>query len=470
MTTVLAIDQGTSGTKAVVVSPDNTVLGVAEQPIRPHYLPGGAVEQDPHELMDSVLTAGRTAIDQAGVHPDIVTLANQGETVLVWDPDTGAPLSNLIVWQDRRAEEQCRELAASATSIASRTGLVLDPYFSAPKQAWLRRHVTRYGVVTTSDSWILHQLTGEFVTDVSTASRSLVTDLDTGDWDPELLELFGLGDERLPTILPSDALAGSTLAFGRQAAVGGLIVDQQAALLAEGCLAPGEAKCTFGTGAFLLANSGTSALRSSAGLAASVAWRVGEQTTYCFDGQVYAAASAVRWLHQLGFITEAADLDRVAASDSGGVLSVPALAGLAAPWWQPNATASFTGMTLSTGPEHLVLAVLQGIAAQVGELARLVANDLGAPLQRLRVDGGLTRSRRLMQAVADQLQLEIDVYPSPHATPLGATALARRAMDPSLALGDATVPWTATTTYRPRWTWARAEEFRQSWLRAIPAD
>jgi glycerol kinase len=470
MTTVLSIDQGTSGTKAVVLSPDNAILGVAEQTVRPHYLQGGGVEQDPQELLDSVLTAGRSAIDKAGVHPDIVTIANQGETVLVWDPDTGAPLSNLIVWQDRRAEEQCHEVEGSAELIAQRTGLVLDPYFSAPKQAWLRRHVTRHGVVTTSDSWLLHQLTGEFVTDVSTASRSLVTDLDTGDWDRELLDLFGLGDERLPEILPSDAVAGSTLAFGRQMAVGGLIVDQQAALLAESCLDPGEAKCTFGTGAFLLANTGEGALRSSAGLAASVGWRVGDRTTYCFDGQVYTAASAVRWLQQLGFIKEAADLDKVAAADNGGVLSVPALAGLAAPWWQPNAKASFTGMTLSSGPEHLVLAVLQGIAAQVGELTRLIANDLGAPLQRLRVDGGLTRSRRLMQAVADQVQLEIDVYPSPHATPLGAAALARRAMEPGLDLVDAIVPWSASETFVPKWTWGQAEEFRQSWLAAVPGD
>lgn len=316
---------------------------------------------------------------------------------------------------------------------------------------------------------MIHQLTGEFVTDVSTASRSLTTSLDSTEWDRELLDLFELGDEQLPKILPSDAIAGSTTAFGGLMPVGGLIVDQQAALLAENCLAPGEAKCTFGTGAFLLANTGNGALRSSAGLAASVAWTVKDQPTYCFDGQVYTAASAVRWLQQLGFIKTASELDHVAAKDSEGVFSVPAFAGLAAPWWSPESKASLTGMTLSTGPEHIVLAVLQGIAAQVAELGALVASDIGRPLQRLRVDGGLTRSRVLMQAVADLMQIEIDVYPSRHATPLGAVALARVALDPSCTLQDAVIPWSPSTVYEPKWSAAEATEFRARWSSAVEA-
>lgn len=469
MTTVLSIDQGTSGTKAVVVDDDGKILGLAEQTVRPHYLPGSGVEQDPKELLDSVLQAGRSAVAQSGALIDIVTIANQGETVLAWDPATGKPLSNMIVWQDRRAESVCAGLVEHKADFAKRTGLVLDPYFSAPKQAWLRRNVTREGVVTTSDSWLIHQLTGEFVTDVSTASRSLTTSLDSTEWDRELLDLFELGDEQLPKILPSDAIAGSTTAFGGLMPVGGLIVDQQAALLAENCLAPGEAKCTFGTGAFLLANTGHGALRSSAGLAASVAWTVKDEPTYCFDGQVYTAASAVRWLQQLGFIKAASELDIVAAKDSEGVFSVPAFAGLAAPWWSPESKASITGMTLSTGPEHIVLAVLQGIAAQVAELGALVASDIGQPLQRLRVDGGLTQSRVLMQAVADLMQIEIDVYPSQHATPLGAAALARVALDPSRTLQDAVIPWSPSTVYEPKWSADEAAEFRARWSSAVEA-
>ena len=194
MTTVLTIDQGTSGTKALVVDGDGNLLGLSEHPVRPHYLPGGGVEQDPHELLASVVGAGRAAVSKAGVPIDVVTIANQGETVLAWDPDTGRPLSNMIVWQDRRAESICAELAKHKDTFTQRTGLVLDPYFSAPKLAWLRRNVTRDGVVTTSDSWLIHQLTGAFVTDASTASRSLATDLDTVAWDNELLGLFGLAE------------------------------------------------------------------------------------------------------------------------------------------------------------------------------------------------------------------------------------------------------------------------------------
>ena len=470
MTTVLAIDQGTSGTKAVVVDGEGGVLGIAELPVRPTYLDGGGVEQNPHEMLDSVLNAGRKAVAQAGVPIGIVSLANQGETVLAWNPETGEPLSNAIVWQDRRAESICAELDGVKDRIAAKTGLVVDPYFSAPKMAWLRRNVTTAGVVTTSDSWMVHHLTGEFVGDVSTVSRSLLTDLDTGEWDQELLEDFGLSGERMPRIVACDEIVGETTAFGGRVPVGGLIVDQQAALLAEDCLEAGEAKCTFGTGAFLLANTGQSAQRSTSGLAASVAWRARGELSYCFDGQVYTAASAVRWIQDLGFIRTAADLDSVAAEDAGGVLCVPALAGLAAPWWRPDARAAFTGMSLSTRPEHLVLAVLQGIAAQVAELGELVAADLGQPMKRLRVDGGLTQSRVLMQAVADLMQLPIDVYPSQHATALGAVAMGRAAMQPALALREAIVPWQPSESYEPKWSSAQAEEFRSRWTGAVSAS
>ncbi|MDL4772580.1 FGGY family carbohydrate kinase [Actinomadura xylanilytica] len=465
--TVLAIDQGTSGTKAIVADPVDGVVGLAEVPVNPVYLSGGGVEQDPGELLASVLEAGRRAMEQAGRPVEAVALANQGETVLAWDPATGRPLTQAIVWQDRRAEGLCAELAEHADWIARRTGLVLDPYFTAPKMAWLRRNLTTEGVVTTTDTWLVHHLTGEFVTDASTASRSLLMDLDAADWDPELARLFGLGDERLPRIAACDEVVGTTRAFGPEIPVAGLVVDQQAALLAEGCLTPGTAKCTFGTGAFLLANTGGTALRSPSGLTSSVAWRVRGDTPYCVDGQVYTAASAVRWIRDLGFIGSAADLDTVAAPDSGGVLCVPALAGLAAPWWRSDATAAFTGMTLSTGREHLVLAVLQGIAAQVAELGGLVAADLGAPLTALRVDGGLTRSRTLMQATADLMQTPIEVYPSPHATALGAAALARLAVRPELAIEQAVFDWTPSTGYEPRWTAERAAEFRSRWRDAV---
>lgn len=460
--TVLAIDQGTSGTKAIVVDPEQGVVGLAEVPVHPRYLDGGGVEQDPAELLQSVLGAGRAALEQAGRPVHAVSLANQGETVLVWDPDTGRPLSPAIVWQDRRAESLCADLAGHADMIATRTGLVLDPYFSAPKMAWLRRNVESTGVVTTSDTWLLHQLTGEFVTDATTASRSAAVDLGAQDWSPDLLALFGLDCERLPRIAANDEIVGTTSAFGSDTPVGGIVVDQQAALLAEACLESGMAKCTFGTGAFLLSNTGTTPVRSTTGLTSSVAWRVGGVDSFCIDGQVYTAASAVKWLTSLGVISGAAEMDAVAESDNGGVLCVPALAGLAAPWWKSQATATISGMTLSTGRGHIVLSVLQGIAAQVAELVAAIDAD-APPLTRLRADGGLTQSTVLMQACADILQVPVDVYPSAHATALGAAALARLSLAPEKSVADVVTDWTPSATYEPRWSAARAAEFRSAW-------
>ncbi|MGW4796202.1 FGGY family carbohydrate kinase [Nonomuraea sp. NPDC004297] len=466
---ILAIDQGTSGTKAIVVDAGGAVLAIAEESLRPRYLDDGGVEQDPLALLDSVLTAGRRAAAAAGVPLSAVALANQGETVLAWDPATGEPLTPAIVWQDRRAERICAARAGHAERVAALTGLVLDPYFSAPKMRWIRDELTRDGVVTTTDTWLVHRLCGAFVTDAATASRSLLLGLADARWNGELLDVFGLGGERLPEIVTSDAVVGTTTAFGPELPVTGLIVDQQAALLAEACLEAGTAKCTYGTGAFLLAQLGTSPARSASGLATSIAWQLRGETRYCVDGQVYTAASAVRWLADLGLVSGAEELDAVAAPSGNGVLCVPALAGLAAPWWDSAATASFTGMTLSTGRGHLVRALLEGVAAQVATLSALVGDDLGAPLSRLRVDGGLTRSRVLMQAQADLAQIPVEVYPSPHATPLGAAACAFMALDPALDVAAAVGGWRPSATYEPAWPADRAAAYLERWQAAARA-
>ncbi|MFD9859026.1 FGGY family carbohydrate kinase [Streptomyces alboflavus] len=449
---VLAVDQGTSGTKALVVCPERGVIGSGTAPVRPRHLPGGRVEVAPDELLASVLDAGREALAAAGEPVAAVGLANQGETVLAWDPESGEPLTDALVWQDRRADDLCAELAEHADELKALTGLPLDPYFAAPKMAWIRRHLTRRGVVTTSDAWLTHRLTGAFVTDAATAGRTQLLDLDSAAWSPRALEVFGLGAERLPRVVDAAEQVGTTTAFGGDVPLTGLLVDQQAALLAQDVTEPGSAKCTYGTGAFLLAQTGTRPRRGDSGLVACVAWRLGGRSSYCLDGQVYTAASAVRWLTDIGVIGGAEDIDPIgsAVPDSGGVTFVPALAGLAAPWWRGDLRGSLTGLGLDTTAGHLVRALCEGVAAQVAELADAVTADLGEPLRSLRVDGGLTRSDLLMQTQADLLQLPVEVSALPDVTALGVGAVARLGLDPSLTLQDVVPDWRPAAVYEPR--------------------
>ncbi|MEU7057414.1 FGGY family carbohydrate kinase [Streptomyces sp. NPDC046197] len=466
---VLAVDQGTSGTKALVVCPERGVVGTGFAAVRPRNLPGGLVEADPAELYASVLDAGRRALDEAGVPVVAMGLANQGETVLAWDRATGRPLTDALVWQDRRAQNVCDELAEHAEELRQLTGLPLDPYFAAPKMAWIRRHLTRDGVVTTSDAWLVHRLTGAFVTDAATAGRTQLLDLDRVAWSPRALELYGLAGEGLPDVVDTAAHVGTTTAFGPEIPVTGLIVDQQAALLAQRITGPGGAKCTYGTGAFLLAHTGDTPRRGTSGLVSCVAWRLAGRTGYCLDGQVYTAASAVRWLTELGVLTEAADLDRVGGTvpDTGGVTFVPALAGLAAPWWRGDVRGSLTGLGLDTTPGHLVRALCEGLAAQVAELAQAAATDLGSPPDSLRVDGGLTRSALLMQIQADLLQRPVEVSALPEATALGAAALARLGADPRAAVEDTLPDWKPAAVYEPRISPGEAEARRGAFRAAV---
>ena len=435
---ILAIDQGTSATKAVVFGEDGAIETSVEAPVTPQAVAGGGVEQDPEQLWESVCVAGREAVAQAGGSVTAVGFANQGETVLAWDRTTGRPLSTAISWQDRRAAAICADMAGLADELTRTTGLPLDPYFAAPKMTWLRRNVTGEGVVTTTDAWLLHRLTGAYVTDVTTASRTLLLDLRTRTWSEKACAAFGLDAAALPEVVGSAQEIGPTDAFGPSLPISGLSVDQQAALVGQHCLEPGESKCTFGTGAFLLANAGPQPIVSSGGLAVSVAWQLGDAAAYCIDGQVYAAGAAIAWLQRWGFLRRAEELDAVAGSvaDSGGVRVVPALSGLGAPWWQPDALASIDGIGPGTEPAHVVRSTVEGLAAQVTLLARAAAVDLGRPLALLRVDGGLTRSRVLMQMQADLLQVPVEVASSPHATAAGVGALARLGAGAGRTLGD----------------------------------
>ncbi|RZB14630.1 carbohydrate kinase [Streptomyces sp. F001] len=468
---VLAVDQGTSGTKALVVCPERGVIGTGFAAVRPRFLPGGLVEVDPAQLYDSVVDAGRRALAEAREPVVALGLANQGETVLAWDPGTGRPLTDALVWQDRRAEPVCAELAPHEDELRQLTGLPVDPYFAAPKMAWIRRNRTREGVVTTSDAWLVHRLTGACVTDAATAGRTQLLDLDRVQWSPRALDLYGLSGERLPDVVDTAGPVGTTTAFGPRTPLTGLIVDQQAALLAQHITEPGGAKCTYGTGAFLLAHTGDTPRRGNSGLVSCVAWRLGGRTAYCLDGQVYTAASAVRWLTDLGVIKGAADLDPVGASvpDSGGVTFVPALAGLAAPWWRGDLRGSLTGLGLDTTPGHVVRALCEGLAAQVVDLADTAATDLGSPPAALRVDGGLTRSTLLMQTQADLLQLPVEVSALPDATALGVGVLARLGAEPGLTVAEALPDWKPAAVYEPRITADEAAERLAAFRRAVAA-
>ncbi len=467
MAHVLAIDQGTSATKALVVAPAGAVVARAEVPVHPRAVGDGGVEQDPEALWDSVATAGREALRTAGVAVAAVGLANQGETVLAWDRGTGRPLSAAISWQDRRAAGVCARLADRADTLARITGLPLDPYFAAPKMAWLREHVTTTGVVTTTDAWLVHRLTGAFVTDAATASRTALLDLDAGAWSAEACACFAVSPEALPAIVDCAEPVGETTAFGARLPVTGLAVDQQAALFAERCHAAGDAKCTYGTGAFVLATTGAAPRRSTAGLAACVAWRLGGVTTYCLDGQVYTAGAAIQWLERVGLLAGAAELDALAGTvpAADGVVFVPALAGLAAPFWRPEARGTFVGLGLATTRGHLVRAVLDGIAAQVALLAGAIAADLAAPLRCLRVDGGLTRSRVLLQTQADLLQRPLEVAPTPDATALGVAAFARLGAGLAADADAAVGAWRPAAVYEPGISAPEAAERLARWRR-----
>lgn len=461
MGAVLAIDQGTSQTKAAVVDPERGILAVAEVPVRPVHRSGGRVEQDPIELLDSVKAAGYLAATDAGARIDMVALANQGEAVLAWDPRTGDPLSTVLLRPDRRALPICTALADHAERVAAISGLRLEPCFGAPKMVWLREHVTTGGVVSTTDSWLIHRLTGEFVTDAATASRWLLLDLGKVTWSAELAALFGLEDERLPRLLGCDEVVGTTRAFGAELPVGGLIPRRQAALLANGCLLPGQSWAGYGSGASLVANTGVRPAAPGRGLTASVAWQARGQTPYCLEGEVHNAGSALDWLARLNLVDDPTDPEALPAEDDG-VLFVPALSGLGVPW-RPGATAAFVGMRLSTRPGHLARAVIQGVAAQLAELAR----ELPVRPEALRVDGAPAASPVLMQIQADLLQLPLEVSASPHATVLGTAAYGLLAAHPELTLADVVPQWRPERRYEPQWPAERAEEYLARWRRAV---
>jgi len=442
---VLALDQGTTATTAMVVGPDLSVLGKASNEIPQVYPQPGWVEHDPEAIWAATRTSARQAIEAAGVSPGEcagVGITNQRETTILWDRTTGAPRHNAIVWQDRRTAPLCADLRGRGLEplFRRKTGLVLDPYFSGTKVGWLLDHVpglrtdAEAGRVCfgTVDAFLVFRLTGGRVhaTDPSNASRTLLLDLDSLAFDPELTAVLGVPEAVLPRVLPSAGRFGATAGLDflpDGVPIAGVAGDQQAALFGQTCFSPGQSKCTYGTGAFLLVNTGSAAAPSKHGLLTTVAWTVGGTTAYALEGSAFIAGAAVQWLRDgLGLIRAAPEVEALAASvpDSGGVVFVPALAGLGAPHWRPDARGALVGLTRGVTAGHVARAVLEGVAMEVADLIEAMGNDLGRPVAELRVDGGACANNLLMQSQADLLGIPVVRPRNVDTTAMGAAMLA----------------------------------------------
>lgn len=429
---ILALDQGTSGSTALVMDRELRLHGRATVEFPQHFPQVGWVEHDPDEIWASVLEAIRRVLE--GLDPARIAaigITNQRETTFIWDADTGQSLGPAIVWQDRRTSDICARMKAHEPRVRELTGLPLDPYFSAAKLAWLKaQHPGRHLAFGTSDSFLIHRLGGGHLTDASNASRTQLFDIHQGKWSDELVSLFGVEGIELPRVVPSAGLCARI----RDAAplpdgipIAGIAGDQQAALFGQGCFEAGQAKITYGTGSFVLMNTGTRLVVSQRGLLSTVAWDLGAGPAYALEGGTYVAGALIQWLRDgLGIITSAAEVEALAASvpDSGGVTIIPALAGLGAPHWRPGARGLIAGITRGTTKAHIARAALESIAHSQCDILEAMAAELGGPLKELRVDGGASANNLLMQLQADLSGVTLLRPKMLEATALGAGMLA----------------------------------------------
>lgn len=438
MTCVLAIDQGTTGTTCLVIGKTGRILGRAYRDITQHYPAPGWVEHDAHEILDRTVAAAREAIANAGVTPIALGITNQRETIVVWERATGRAVHRAIVWQDRRTADRCRDLAPHASMIADKTGLVTDPYFSATKLEWLlqqpglRERALRGELAAgTIDSWLVWHLTGgaSHVTDHTNASRTMLYDLGTRAWSPELCSLFSVPPDMLPRIVPSSGLLGTALPalLGHEIPIMGIAGDQQAALFGQGGWHAGSGKNTYGTGAFLLLNTGQRRPPSGAGLLTTIACDEQGAPVYALEASIFIAGAAVQWLRDgLGIIAASGETEALAASlaSNDGVYFVPALVGLGAPDWEPNARGTIVGITRGTTHAHFARAALEAMAYATYDVLGTMREQGGVPFDRLRVDGGATANDWLMQFQADVLGVPVERPDIVETTALGAAGLA----------------------------------------------
>ena len=438
MTCVLAIDQGTTGTTCLVIGQNGRILGRAYREITQHYPAPGWVEHDAHEILDRTVAAAREAISEAGIDPIAIGITNQRETIVVWERATGRAVHRAIVWQDRRTADRCLALAPQAAMIAERTGLVTDPYFSATKLEWLlaqpgiRERAQRGELAAgTIDSWLVWHLTGgaSHVTDHTNASRTMLYDLDTHAWSPELCALFSVPADMLPRIVASSGLIGTAVAsvLGREIPIMGIAGDQQAALFGQGGWHAGSGKNTYGTGAFLLLNTGTVRPPSPTGLLTTIACDERGAPVYALEASIFIAGAAVQWLRDgLGIIAHSSETEGLARSlaSNEGVYFVPALVGLGAPDWEPNARGTIVGLTRGTTRAHFARAALEAMAYATYDVLGDMRTQGGVPFDRLRVDGGASANDWLMQFQADLLGVPVERPDIVETTALGAAGLA----------------------------------------------
>jgi glycerol kinase len=487
MSFILALDQGTTSSRALVFDHDGTIRGLAQKEFRQFFPAPGLVEHDAEEIWASQLGVAVEAIARAGVTAaDIaaIGITNQRETTVVWDRATGRPIHHAIVWQDRRTAGECDLLRARGHEPAFRakTGLVLDPYFSGTKLAWLLDHVpgararAEAGELAfgTIDSWLVWNLTGgeRHLTDVSNASRTLLFNIHDGTWDQELLELLRIPPSILPEVVDSSQVYGRTAAsiFAARVPIAGMAGDQQAALFGQLCDRPGMVKNTYGTGCFMLMHTGNRPVSSGQNLITTVACKIGGQTEYALEGSVFVAGAAVQWLRDgLGIIRSSDEVEALAASvpDNGGVYLVPAFTGLGAPHWDPYARGALLGITRGTTAGHIARATLESIAFQTADLLQAMEADAGTPLAELRVDGGATANDLLMQFQADLLGCTVVRPQVRETTALGAAYLAGLAVGYWRDRGEIGQLWQAERTFTPAMERAKASELRHCWSRAL---
>jgi glycerol kinase len=435
---VLAIDEGTTGTTCLVITEDGRVAGRGYREITQHFPEPGRVEHDAEEIFTRTRDAAREAIAASGLAPEAIGITNQRETIVVWDRASGVPLGRAIVWQDRRTAPRCLELAVQSEAIYAATGLVTDPYFSATKLEWILEHRARAAGVDparlaagTVDSWLIWKLTNGRVhaTDPTNASRTMLYDINARAWSPQLLALFGVSREILADVRPSSGDFGVASAehFGQEIPITGVAGDQQAALFGQGCWHAGMSKNTYGTGAFLLLHTGDSRPTGGGGLLTTIACGPTGEATYALEASIFIAGAAVQWLRDgLGIVTRAGETEAMARSldSNDGVYFVPALTGLGAPFWEPNARGTIVGLTRGTTREHLVRAALEAMCYGTADVLHAMRQASGAPLDVLRVDGGATSNAWMMQFQADVLGVPVERPDVIETTAMGAGALA----------------------------------------------